>query len=179
MLTHFHTDHAGGLYHFPASKILVSGGDFQLARGFVGRLLGYLPHRWPVWFNPTPIAFEHERFGPFDQRFRVTSAGDVVIVPTPGHTPGHVSVIVQSEDVSYFIAGDTSYNQGLLLERIPDGVSLNAARTLATMERIVAYATSQPVVYLPAHDPESVHRLKKRRTLVPSSVQLPREAAHA
>ncbi len=43
VLTHFHTDHAGGLHHFPASNILVSGSDYHAAQGFVGRLGGYLP----------------------------------------------------------------------------------------------------------------------------------------
>lgn len=166
VLTHFHTDHAGGLYHFPGSQILVSGSDFQLSSGFVGRLLGYLPNHWPKWFDPTPIAFDRESFGPFDQMYSVTKAGDVIIVPTPGHTPGHVSVMVKSEDVTYCLAGDTSYNQRLLLEMIPDGVSPNAVVTLETMDRILTYAKSQPLVYLPSHDAESADRLKEKQTLV-------------
>jgi N-acyl homoserine lactone hydrolase len=32
VLTHFHTDHAGGLHHFPDTQILVSGSDHRLAR---------------------------------------------------------------------------------------------------------------------------------------------------
>ena len=160
VLTHFHTDHAGGLHHFPDSNILVSGDDLRLASGFSGRLRGYLPHRWPDWFNPTPIAFEHEPFGPFDRVHPVTQAGDVVIVPTPGHTPHHVSVIVETEGVSYFLAGDASYNQQLLAARMPDGVSPDADITLTTIDHIRALAKERPLVYLPAHDPESAARLK-------------------
>lgn len=43
-------------------------------------------------------------------------------VQTHGHTPDQVSVIVAG-DVSYFLAGDTSYNQQLLLEGKVDGVN--------------------------------------------------------
>jgi N-acyl homoserine lactone hydrolase len=165
VLTHFHTDHAGGLHHFPDTEILVLGADHRLASGLGGRLRGYLPNRWPEWFSPEPIAFEPEIFGPFEQSYRVTQAGDVLIVPTPGHTPGHVSVVVNTEDVTFFLAGDTSYSQSLLIRRIPDGVSPRASVAIDTMDRILRLADSRPLVYLPTHDPESVDRLAEKRTL--------------
>lgn len=163
VLTHFHTDHAGGLHHFPASTILVSGTDYHGAQGVVGRLGGYLPQHWPNWFTPTRISFTPVLGRPFDQQYRVTRAGDVVVVPTPGHTPGHVSVLVKSEDITYFLAGDTSYTERLMLENRADGVSPKAAVTLSTLERIGRFATLQPVVYLPTHDPGSIARLQEKR----------------
>ncbi len=93
----------------------------------------------------------------------MTHAGDVVVVPTPGHTPGHVSVLVKSEDVTYFLAGDTSYTERLFLDQRPDGVSPKVEVTLGTLEQICRFATIQPLVYLPTHDPESVERLQERR----------------
>lgn len=164
-LTYFHTDHAGGLHHFHGTRILVSGRDYRLAQSFVGRLLGYLPNRWPEWFSPEPVAFGRESFGPFKQSYKVTQAGNVLIVPTPGHTPGHVSVVVNTDDVTFFLAGDTSYSQSLLLRRSPDGISPRASVTLDTMDRILGLADSRPLIYLPTHDPESVERLTERRTL--------------
>jgi glyoxylase-like metal-dependent hydrolase (beta-lactamase superfamily II) len=165
ILTHFHTDHAGGLHHFPDTEILASGTDHRLASGFGGRLRGYLPNRWPAWFSPEPIAFEPERFGPFEQSYKVTQAGDVLIVPTPGHTPGHLSVLVNTEDVIFFLAGDTSYSQNLLIKRTADGVAPRASVALDTMDRILKLADSRPLVYLPTHDPESVERFTEKRTL--------------
>jgi glyoxylase-like metal-dependent hydrolase (beta-lactamase superfamily II) len=166
------------LHHFSDPKILVSGGDYRLASGYSGRLLGYLPHRWPKWFSPTPVAFEAESFGTFDQSYKITKSGDVVIVPTPGHTPGHVSVLVESEDVIYFLAGDTSYSQKLLAKRIPDGVSPRAGVTLDTMDRILALAQYEPLIYLPSHDPESVDRLSQKHAFgEPVRPQLDKEAA--
>lgn len=159
ILTHFHTDHAGGLSHFPESKILVSGSDYRLASSLGGKLLGYLPQRWPKWFSPQPVSFDRTALGPFEQSYAVTQSGDVYIVPTPGHTPGHVSVMVEQEDVTYFLAGDTSYNQRLLLKRVSDGVSPNENVTIDTLESINTLAHSRPMVYLPSHDPQSARRL--------------------
>ena len=155
ILTHLHTDHAGGLHHFPESEIMVSEDEYQNAQGLSGELQGYLPHRWPDWLAPKPIQFEPEAVGPFETSYPVTEAGDVIIVPTPGHTPNHVSVIVKTEGVNYFLAGDTSYSEELLLERHPDGVSPDAEVAVRTMDTILRYATAEPTVYLPTHDPLS------------------------
>ena len=124
-----------------------------------------MPNRWPEWFNPKPIALEPESFGSFEQSYKVTKAGDVLIVPTPGHTPGHVSVVVNTEDVTFFLAGDTSYSQSLLINRTADGVSPPASVAIDTMDRILRLADSRRLVYLPTHDPESVDRLTQKRTL--------------
>jgi N-acyl homoserine lactone hydrolase len=140
ILTHLHTDHAGGLHHFPKSKILVCDEELALAKGFPGRLRGYLPSRWPQWFTPKSIVFEPKALGPFDRSQLVTSDGTVVIVPTPGHTPGHVSVVVVDGDVNYFLAGDTTYTQQSLVDGQVDGVSSSEEVSLQTMRRIVRYA---------------------------------------
>ncbi len=165
VLTHFHTDHAGGLRHFPESRLLVSGDDFAAARGFAGRLQGYLPQHWPSWFDPTPIPFASDPVGPFARSFKVTAAGDVLVVPTPGHTPAHVSVIVRAGGVNWFLAGDTSYTERLLIERKPDGVSPRASVAVNTLGMIAELARREPTVYLPTHDPESAGRLAGARVL--------------
>jgi glyoxylase-like metal-dependent hydrolase (beta-lactamase superfamily II) len=155
IITHLHTDHAGGLHHFPRSRIYVADGEYKNALGLWGKLNGYLPHRWPMWFAPVPIPFTPTAFGGFARSFPVTVAGDVVVVPTPGHTPNHVSVIVKTGGFDYFLAGDTSYTERQLLERRSDGVSMKPKVTIATINRICDYLSSTPTVYLPTHDPDS------------------------
>ena len=165
VLTHLHTDHAGGLHHFPSSEILVSDEELRLAKGFAGQLRGYLPNRWPDWFTPGSIAFAPERFGPFDRSHRLTSDGSVVIVPTPGHTPGHVSVIVVVGGLCYFLAGDATYTERALVEGRVDGVSPSEAVSLRTMQTVLRLAQERPTVYLPTHDPEAGNRLANAVTI--------------
>jgi len=165
ILTHLHTDHAGGLHHFPRSEILLSDEELRLATGLAGRLRGYLPDRLPDWFAPRSINFVPEPFGPFDRSQRVTPDGNVVIVPTPGHTPGHVSVIVVDGGVCHFLAGDTTYTQEALVGGQVDGVSPSEAVSLRTMQSILRLAQEHPTVYLPSHDPESGDRLAHGATV--------------
>lgn len=164
VITHLHTDHAGGLHHVTGSRVWVSRGELERASGIGGRVQGYLPHRWPKWWQPEFIRFEKQSLGPFSEAMPLTRRGDVLIVPTPGHTAHHVSVVVTG-DVSFFLAGDTSYNQHLLLAGKSDGVSPDPDVTRQTLARIVALAHQRPLVYLPSHDPESAARLANRSIL--------------
>ena len=58
VLTHLHIDHDGGLAHFPHSRILASGEELRRASGIRGAMLGYLPNRWPKWFDPEPLVWQ-------------------------------------------------------------------------------------------------------------------------
>jgi len=171
VLTHLHTDHAGGLLHVTGSRVWVARGELDRAAGVGGRVQGYLPHRFPKWWQPELIRFDSRPFGLFDESMALTKRGDVLIVPTPGHTPHHVSVVVCG-DVSLFLAGDTSYNQSLLLAGKVDGVSPDPRLTRRTHARILALAAERPLVYLPSHDPESGRRLAERAVIEPRSQAL-------
>jgi glyoxylase-like metal-dependent hydrolase (beta-lactamase superfamily II) len=157
VLTHLHTDHAGGLHHFPSSQIHVSRTELGLATGRLGKVYGYLPHRWPQWLAPRPVDFDAGAFGPFATSHAL--ADGVTLLPTPGHTPGHLSVAVRTDDRIVLLAGDTSYTQALMLAGAADGVTTDVAADRATLGRIQALARTEPTVYLPTHDPDSARRL--------------------
>jgi N-acyl homoserine lactone hydrolase len=159
VLTHLHTDHAGGLAHFPDSEFLVSRKELHDASGALGKLRGYLPHRWPGWFSPTPVDFTDGPFGPIGATQRLTAAGDVTLLATPGHTRGHVSIAIDLDDQLVVLAGDTSYTQDLMLAGIADGVTNDTSTARRTLAALRELARSRPTIYLPSHDPDSTRRL--------------------
>ena len=165
LLTHLHTDHAGGLHHFPDAEHLVSRQEYTEAQGIKGMLGGYLPHRWPEWFEPKLVDLSPQPLGPFPSSYAVTQAGDIHFVPTPGHTPGQLSVLVTTPDVSYLLAGDASYTQELMVQHKVDGVSSDQERARQTLEQIHDYCRSHPTIYLPSHDPGTAHRLATRQVV--------------
>jgi N-acyl homoserine lactone hydrolase len=163
LLTHLHTDHAGGLAHFPKAEHLIARREFENDTGVLGMLRGFLPNRWPEWFHPTLIDMQPESLGPFPSSCPVTRAGDVHFIPTPGHTAGHLSVVVTTADVSYFLAGDASYTQELMLAEQIDGVSNDRITARRTLAQIHAFCRATATVYLPAHDPDTPDRLANRQ----------------
>lgn len=166
VLTHIHGDHIDGLPHIPSATVLANTREIAVANSPMGRLQRTVARQpLPAGFEPQPIALDGPALGAFPTSKALTADGRIVAVPTPGHTLGHIAILIVQPDHHVLLGGDTAYDQRQLQDRQVDGVSPKDDVAIATMETILAHAKGNPTVYLPSHDPQSVQRLRATDTL--------------
>jgi glyoxylase-like metal-dependent hydrolase (beta-lactamase superfamily II) len=173
VLTHIHSDHAQGIAPFLKTPIWVSQREYQSYHSLPTRLINKLALEVPAEFDPQPFDFQNTPVGPFEMSFPLTKAGDVLAVPTPGHTPGHLSVIVMDKGISYFIGGDVTYDEQALITQDFQGPSQSPSEQPQTLAKVWQYTQENPTVYLPSHDPNSGTRLLNKQ-IVPMEKVLSR-----
>lgn len=156
--THLHGDHVHGLSRFPQAEVITSALDYPTSQGAVACL-------YPDWLNPTLVRFDAADLPGFSQAFALTAAEDMLIVPTPGHSAGHQSVILRDSERSYFFAGDTSFDEAQMLAGGTAGIALDPAQSRQTLASIRTYCAQNPTVYLPSHDHETATRLRDAQTV--------------
>ncbi len=167
VITHMHGDHMDGAAHLGNAPVLVTADEIAYARTAMARFFQrVLRQPIPAGVRFEPMDLDGGPFGAFAASRPLSEDGRIVAVATPGHTPGHVSVIcIDDEGNHVLIAGDATDSVEQLHARRPDAVSPKPAVTVATIDRIRDHASSHPTVFLPSHDPESVDRLAARTTL--------------
>jgi N-acyl homoserine lactone hydrolase len=157
IMTYLHSDHAGGIEHFPNAQFLVARSEFH------GSRQGALPCRWAEHFKPTLVEYVPDAVGAFQTASPLTKTGDVWIVPTPGHSLGHQSVLLRTPEHDILFAGDTTFNESQLRTQTLAGICEDLTAAARSVSVIREQVQSFPTVYLPTHDPDSAQRLATRQ----------------
>jgi N-acyl homoserine lactone hydrolase len=160
VLTHHHGDHVDGLIHVRAPVRIHAAELRFLGEAFPRLMRRVLRQPLPRAFAPQPFALDGGPFGAFQRSLPLSDDGRILAVGTPGHTPGHISVIcVDDSGRHVMIAGDVTDTLEQLHARRADAVGPDTKVHAATLETILAHCAQHPTVYLPSHDPESAARL--------------------
>jgi glyoxylase-like metal-dependent hydrolase (beta-lactamase superfamily II) len=166
VLTHAHGDHIDGLVHV-RGRVLINEAELRSLGSPMARMMRrILRQPLPPGFAPEPFALDGGPFGAFPRSRNLSDDGRIVAVETPGHTPGHLSLIcVDDSDRHVMLAGDATDSLEQLHARRADAVGPDPKVHVATLETILAHCAQHPTVYLPSHDPDSAARLASATTV--------------
>jgi N-acyl homoserine lactone hydrolase len=111
VMTHLHIDHASAISDFPEATFVVSKAEWDAATT-QGQFHGYVPRQFDHAFDYRLLDFENgdaNSFSGFARSFDLLGDGSLRCVYTPGHTLGHLSVVVRTAAGEVLVAGDALY----------------------------------------------------------------------
>ena len=104
-------------------------------------------------------------FVPFGGCYDVMGDGSMILLPTPGHTPGSMSMLVRFQGLPpILLVGDLTYELDLLMNDQVPGIG-DAAALRSSFAKVRALKEQLPdLVLLPAHDPRATDALKQAKS---------------
>ena len=152
-ISHYHGDHVGQVASFPKATLLIGKGD------------------WDVLTSPKPPAnaavapFAHwikedGKVEPVPQDKDVFGDGSVIMLYTPGHTPGHHSLLVKLPQTgAVLITGDlVHFHENWETNGVP-WFNFDRAQTLASIDRAKKIVAGMKATVIIQHDARDVDKL--------------------
>ena len=136
-LSHTHGDHVGNVALFPSSTILIQGAEYEWAMTQPVK---------PAFAAAQPI---EKLTGDRD----VFGDGSVMILSTPGHTPGHQSLlVVLAKTGPVLLSGDAVHFRDNWENRRVPSMNTNREQTVASMQRIASVLETRKAQLWINHD---------------------------
>ena len=164
VLSHLHTDHIGGLAELRHADLVLHQREWDTlgeprpeARGLLREHIDLPGLRWrPV--TPQPVT--DPALAPFTAAHDLFGDGSLVLLPTPGHTPGSLSMLVRQPGATpLLMAGDATFDVHLMQDGHLPGLGERAALRSSTRALSTLWARYPDLAILPAHDPAAGMRL--------------------
>jgi glyoxylase-like metal-dependent hydrolase (beta-lactamase superfamily II) len=143
VMTHLHFDHAGGLEFFRHATVYVQSAELPFA---------YWPavYQRGLYVRADFDSVNHwkEVTGDFD----LFGDGRIVMFPTPGHTPGHQSVLVRLDGGNVILIADAHYLISKMRERLLTGVVWSPDAMVASWFKIEDLEEREDATLISTHE---------------------------
>jgi N-acyl homoserine lactone hydrolase len=152
-ISHYHADHTGQVASFPKATLLIGARE------------------WEAITSPKPA--EGVNYKPFESWIKgdskvepqptdkdVFGDGTVIMLRTPGHTPGHSSLLVKLSQMGpVILSGDAvHFRENYDSDGVP-WFNYDRAQTVASIERIKKIASNLKATVIIQHDARDVDKL--------------------
>ena len=152
-ISHYHADHTGQIDSFPKATLLIGARE------------------WEAISSPKPA--QGVNFKPFESWIKgdskvepqptdkdVFGDGTVIVLRTPGHTPGHQSVLVKLAQMGpVIITGDAvHFRENYDSDGVP-WFNYDRAQTVASIERLKKMAANLKATVIIQHDARDIDKL--------------------
>jgi len=152
-ISHFHADHTGQLGTVPNATLLINDREWAAITAptpMQGANVAGFTHWISGGGKVEPQAGDKDVFGD----------GTVMILRTPGHTPGHQALLVRLKDKGpVILLGDAAhFHENYDTDGVPS-FNYNRADTVASLERIKAIQKNLNATVIIQHDPRDINKL--------------------
>jgi glyoxylase-like metal-dependent hydrolase (beta-lactamase superfamily II) len=166
ILSHLHQDHVGGLAALSHARFVVSRMEWDTLEESGAEMAGLMRRHIDLpglgWNKITLEPTTDPDLRPFSTAYDVFNDGSMVLIPTPGHTPGSLSLIVRRPgEVAVALVGDLTFAPSLLESgHVPGaGDRKQLQQTTAMINELRRNLGG--MVVLATHDPDAEGELSK------------------
>jgi N-acyl homoserine lactone hydrolase len=152
-ISHYHGDHVGQVASFPQSTLLIGKGDWDVLTEGKSTAVAN-PANFANWISGggkvEPVTGDKDVFGD----------GSVIMLNTPGHTPGHHSLLVKLKGTgNVLITGDLAhFRENYDSNGVPT-FNTSRADTLASLDRFKKLAANLKATVIIQHDARDIDKL--------------------
>lgn len=159
VMTHLHVDHTSALRLLPDAELVCTPQEWEAAHRPLAAVNGYVASHLPAEerVRLVDLASDGVPHGPLARTHDLLGDGRVRLIWTPGHTPGHLSVLVStSRQGEILLVGDAAYSLRNIDEDLLPMLTADDAASRRSMAELRALAAgANPPALVPSHDPEA------------------------
>ena len=150
--SHAHFDHIGNSRYFSKAKWLVQEAEFNAMFGPDYAKYGFIPDLYKT-MRDNPVVVTGEEYDVFGD-------GSVTIFSTPGHTPGHQSLLIRLPDRGpVMLSGDVAHFwDNFCCRRVPY-MNVSEEKTKESMDKVEAIVAAEGAELWINHDWEQTQNL--------------------
>ncbi len=158
VMTHLHTDHASAVSEFPQSTFVVDRREWESAIRPEGLTRGYRHQQFDYGFDWRAVDFDApavDSYATFGQSIDLFGDGSVRLLATPGHTLGHMSVLVRLRDREALLCGDAAYTRRAIDRDVTPLLMHDEHLYFRSLRELRRFVERTPdLVVIPGHDRE-------------------------